>query len=107
MRYAELEIDTTCSFFEAFFENVNDYIFDNMPTIIIQHELQGDYGYFEGQMAWSEIHIESIEIVNKSDYTAEQLELIKKVIDEQWDTFPKGFENELMQNWNNFTNPYY
>ena len=51
MKYAKLEITTELSFLEDFFKGIDNDIYNNMPDIIIEHELEGDYGDFEDQQA--------------------------------------------------------
>ena len=107
MKYAKLEITTELSFLEEFFKGIDDDIYNNMPDIIIEHELEGDYAYFEGQEAWSEINIISIEIDNKDDYTDSQLQMICEVFDDQWHRFSKEFECELGESWTEYIKSYY
>ena len=107
MKYAKLEITTELSFLEDFFKGIDNDIYNNMPDIIIEHELEGDYGDFEDQQAWSDINIISIEIDNKDDYTASQLQMISEVFDDQWNRFAKEFSCELGDSWTQYIKSYY
>ena len=78
MKYAKLEITTELSFLEEFFKGIDN-----------------------------EISIISIDIDNKDDYTAEQLQMICQVFDDQWHRLAKEFACELGESWTEYIKSYY
>ena len=84
---------TDCTFLEDIFEG-NEYIVDNMPLLEISFK---EYSSPETRWepAYYNLEIHNIEIENKADYTAEQIELINKVIIDHEEKIIEEFKCEM------------
>jgi hypothetical protein len=71
--------NTFDTFLEQSFFNVDDFIYNNMPFLHIEFELHSS-PETRWEPAYCDIEIISITVENDSQYTAEQLKLIDKVI---------------------------
>jgi len=100
---AKLTINTETSFIESQLQNAG---IENMPTLVLFHELQGDEGSSTAP-EWYDMVVDTIEIANCSDYTAEQLKSINNIIDANYDEFSEEYFSELGENWNEYLHTYY
>ena len=86
--------NTECTFLEDIFEG-NQAIIDNMPLLDISFK-EHSHPETRWEPAYYVLDIYSITVENSKDYTAEQLEIIKDVIDDKEEEIVEEFRNEML-----------
>ena len=85
--------NTDATFLEDIFEG-NEYIVNNMPLIEISFKEESSEET-RWEPAYYTLDVYSIEIENIKDYTAEQIELINKIIIDNEEKIIEEFECEM------------